>query len=195
MSLDILVRVITNDDANEADRKIRTRNETANFLWGVVYERQVPEADGLQNRTQFRGIKKIELVFEGEISRRLYIVKNIPPEDIHRDTNFSMTAEDNRYKVFGSREIYKAFFAILNDKVKRGILTAENYMRIQQAVTNMARDAYCRIWGSEAWDSKWMPNWIKSAKAGSVSYHMERLYDIQPAGSYAEQAVALARNL
>jgi hypothetical protein len=168
------------------DREIKARGEKARFLWGLIRKRK-DSGKRFQNPRQLR---RIELVYEGEDSNRLYLVRNVSLDEIHLDPNFPTVAQDKRYKVFGFREIYKAFFSILNDKLISGALTAQEYMSIFQLINDMSKDPYCKFRGSSLWDSARVPSYFRRAKAECINYHIERLAEMQPAGIYAEQARA-----
>ena len=138
MPLEKLVKVLTDEDKNGVQSRIKIislpkfNSESAEFLWGVIYEQYIPESDTLQTRTQLRTKTVIELVYGG-LSGKLYLVRPASLEEIKSKPEVN-AGEDIRYKRFGKEELYKAFFHLLNRDLKTGGISKEQYMDIYKTI-------------------------------------------------------------
>ena len=129
MPLDILLEVLTEDECMSIGKIVTSLfgTELAVPKWGFQYKRYEATADPLSGRASLKTVRvKGEYVFEGVESKKLYVVKAGGNE--FGDPPSYTISEDTRYKLFGSREIYKSFFYLLNAAKKEGFIDDDAYI-------------------------------------------------------------------
>jgi len=147
MSLDKLVKVITKNDG-VADVIYHNpystpNNERCRSLFGVVFERY-ELADGVNGRADEVTLRKFEGVFEGIESGKLYLVRQQSWHGSMNQHRLSIT-EDTRQNMFGSREMYIAFFKALNEAHQNSIVDDGQYMGVIDTVNKNHRKMMARI--------------------------------------------------
>ena len=148
-----LVEIITPENANGLSQKVlerfgqgepNTRSEKVHLLWGLVSERWSCILTGFEPGYGYRKhnftVKDVELVYEGDESGILYLVDR-PIENVRAQKKV-YGSEDLRYRVFGSKQVYKAFFELLNRDYEGGRLKKEEYMAIRKIVLDISANVY-----------------------------------------------------
>ncbi len=131
-----LERIVTKG-SNMVPDKVMIENGTdrefAEFLWGIVYQREVPNAELFQSKI----VQVTELTYEG-LSKKFY---SVTPESLEKlksnsevygvkDISFIMFGKDEE----SAKELYKAFFMLLNGDLLGGRINREEYMKVFNSV-------------------------------------------------------------
>lgn len=148
-----LVEIITQENANGLAHKVLerfgqgapdTRSEKVHLLWGLVSERWTSVLTGFKPGYGYNEIhvpiKNVELVYEGDETGTLYLVDTLI-EKVRTQTKV-YGREDLRHRIFGSKQVYKAFFDLLNRDYDDGRLKKEEYMTIRKIVLDISADVY-----------------------------------------------------
>ena len=146
MSLDTLTEILTSENRDALLVKIapdyEKLSEPARFMWGIVYERRVVAlADREDRRSRIDSRTVHELIFEGLNSRKFYIVRDNPLNDISPGASLK-GAEDVKYRIFGKRRLYISFFSVLNHDNINGEISNDEYMEIYNAIKIIHSDIY-----------------------------------------------------
>jgi len=147
MSLDTLIRLLTEKDTGMVPAEITVfsseavRGEPAAFLWGIMYQKITAVADPrLGNMLVPKTF--VELVYESR-SGEIYVVKPKSTEDMQQTMEVTGIV-DRRYKVFGSTDLYKAFFGMLNSDRIEGKIDERDYMQIFTAINRAEVDIFAK---------------------------------------------------
>jgi len=152
MPLETIVRAFTEYDSALVPYYIAPNSngkpdvEGTMFLYGAEYTKDIPRSYPLTGRTFFEQVSIKELVYEGKISGKLYLTR-VFEKSTATKRHFS-EQEDNRYRLFGSRYLYKAFFHLLNSANNRGEVSDKQYMEIVGLISRIEKKIVVRLLNS-----------------------------------------------
>ena len=175
MTLNRLIDVLTPENAYGLNQRIilsdAATREKSNLVWGVVYA-----IEFVSQVTPFKRTERVEveLAYEGTVTKRLYLTR---PGYEHIGTESSTDAEfygatDERLQLFSSKEQYKKFFLTLGQLRKDGRINDNEYMRVFQKLTRLA----------------------KSVPLPSISSAIQRMFGFDPRGKAIYEARDIAQS-
>ncbi|MBI2656197.1 hypothetical protein HYX03_00475 [Candidatus Woesearchaeota archaeon] len=140
-----LIDVLTQDNMGGLPRKVTVlypvtmSKEPAEFIRGLVYSGPTRSRVASEARTDFEERIEIELIYEGLKSGIPYVLKPTSLSEVTENLEI-IGNKDYRYflfgNIFGSTEIYKAFFEVLNQDRVMGRIKDQTYIDIVVKVKN-----------------------------------------------------------
>ena len=141
MTLDTLIRIIGRDEGIGLITVLPyfQPKEEASFLWATVVERTVIRTD--ESQLSFNETNEVvDSFFESTLSKKIYVARDIPLE---RVKNYDVkVSEDLTFRIFGSIDLYKSFFIVLNSEFQIGNISNEQYMQIYQSLNDINSEVY-----------------------------------------------------
>lgn len=171
MTLNTLVAVLTSENIGDLSDKLRVTNMSAKFWFGVHYMRSIDNDSGVPSK-----IPVIELVYEAPkpASLRLWEYLMLEKSDLlndeykYRSAHYKATLHsfdelesgiklyscdmDERYRIFGSRKLFKAFFDEINKDRLNGVIKDEEYMRLFDEVERRCNKMICELGNARSED-------------------------------------------
>ena len=117
-------------------------DERAKTLWGLVFDKVVTKSDE-SHRSYIETERVIDLYFEGLESKGIYVARNTSVEKASQFV--TNVQQDLFFRIFGSTELYKAFFGLLNSDYKSGNISIKQYRQIHQQLNNINNEIYSTL--------------------------------------------------